>query len=581
MVIHRFNFLLALLLICLGIFAKSSWIIALLRTPASDTQAELLIGASLFRVGLVILGILLIVLRRSSIWKSHDVNDEKQPQIPGNAIVILTIILAAASGLRLYGLNEGLWFDEIFTYLKYVRLPLGEIITKYDTQNNHLLYSALAHISFQLFGGIPWSLRLPAVLFGVASIWALFLLARQVTNTLEALLSSAVLTVSYHHIWFSQNARGYTGLLFFTIITSWLLVVGINKSRPKLWLGYAIISALGTYTHMTMVFVIMSHFIIYLIVFLSRQNEDWRKRKWVPLIGFFLTGFLTLLLYSFVLPQMFGGTISQGSIVASWKNPLWTMVEFIKGVQISFKGIVPGIVAMGIFAIGVWSFARENPMVIGFLLIPSFIAALTTMLMGHHLWPRLFFFTLGFGILVIVRGAMRLGRIFSKLARLPSRASTYPGVVFVGGIILASAISVPAVYAPKQDFLSALRFIEANKHPDDGIATLGCTAVVYKGFYETDWIDLENAQTSNLVPAQGKALWIIYTFPSHLEAAYPEMMAAIKRDFKVVTKFYGTLRGGEIFVCRSRSSPDREMEMPQKSTAKNVHSPYTNGEERV
>src|SRR5262249_32005312 len=145
------------------------------------------------------------------------------------------------------------------------RLPIGQIITSYDAQNQHFLYSVLAHVSFLIFGENGWSLRLPAVLFGTGSIWALYLLGREVANTREALLSAALLTFSYHHIWFSQNARGYTGLLFWTTLASWLLLRAMREARPELWLLYAVAAALGVYMHMTMLFVITGHFIIYLI----------------------------------------------------------------------------------------------------------------------------------------------------------------------------------------------------------------------------------------------------------------------------------------------------------------------------
>jgi uncharacterized membrane protein len=48
----------------------------------------------------------------------------------------------------------------------------------------------------------------------VASIGALYLLGRAVAGPTEALFAAALMTVAYHHVWFSQNARGYSGLLF-------------------------------------------------------------------------------------------------------------------------------------------------------------------------------------------------------------------------------------------------------------------------------------------------------------------------------------------------------------------------------
>src|SRR5690606_19936697 len=98
--------------------------------------------------------------------------------------------------------------------------------------------------------------RVPAVVFGVLCIPMLFLLADRVTSRVEAWMASLLLTVSYHHIWFSQNARAYTGLLFFAMLTTWLFLIGLSARTPQeesgeihaarpspaagtLWLAYA------------------------------------------------------------------------------------------------------------------------------------------------------------------------------------------------------------------------------------------------------------------------------------------------------------------------------------------------------
>ena len=65
----------------------------------------------------------------------------------------------------------------MLTLVEFVRLPVREIVTTYTSLNNHVLYSLLAHASVGLFGESAWTLRLPAVLFGIASIWLLWWLA--------------------------------------------------------------------------------------------------------------------------------------------------------------------------------------------------------------------------------------------------------------------------------------------------------------------------------------------------------------------------------------------------------------------
>src|SRR5204863_9090573 len=128
---------------------------------------------------------------------------------------------------------------------------------------NHILYTLLARLSFLLFGESVWTLRLPAVLFGVGSIWAVYLFSCQVATWREGLLSAGFLMFSYHHVWFSQNARGYTALLFWALLGSSLFIQ--NLCRPKLLttLAYAVVTALALYTHLTAMFVVAAHGLIY------------------------------------------------------------------------------------------------------------------------------------------------------------------------------------------------------------------------------------------------------------------------------------------------------------------------------
>jgi hypothetical protein len=66
--------------------------------------------------------------------------------------MVLAGLLITGLALRLHDLGVGLWYDEIMAMVDYVRLPLGQILTTYDSQNQHMLFSVLARLSVDLFG---------------------------------------------------------------------------------------------------------------------------------------------------------------------------------------------------------------------------------------------------------------------------------------------------------------------------------------------------------------------------------------------------------------------------------------------
>lgn len=541
-----------LVLIAAGVLLTSPQIAGALVPTSNELYTQLVPGATLFRLGLILLGLFSLAVTRLPVW-THEAGDERTGDV---ALMTAPLfgVLVVATALRLYQLNAGLWLDEIVTYVLYVRDPFGQIVVTYNSENQHFLYSLLAHLSFVLFGESAWALRLPAVLFGVGSLWALYLLGQEVSSRREAMLATVLLAVSYHHVWFSQNARGYSGLLFWTLLSSWLLVRGLRGASTRTWIWYGVAAALGVYTHMTMLFVIMGQFVVYVAaLYVRRHDVDAWPNRWAGLIvGFVLAGLLTFLLHALVVPQILG-TIggTEVSVVSEWKNPLWTVLELARGLRISFAGSIVGLGALVVFAIGVISYARTSPTLLGLLFLPPAIGAGIVIAIGHHLWPRFFFFAAGFGILVVIRGAMRFGDTIVRFVPTVVPARAQLGTVLCAGLILASAASVPFAYGPKQDFDGAYRFIEANAGSGDAIVTVDLTTFIYDRFYEAGWEDVASLETLDQVRAGADTTWLVYTFPPVLKAIHPDIMESIQRDFVVVKTFRGTVANGTVFVCRT------------------------------
>ena len=175
--------------------------------------------------------------------------------------IVVGALLLIALALRLYRLDTELWLDELLLRVRYAPIEIRQLLSTYDSQNHQPLYSILANLSFMAAGGTDWSVRLPAVLFGVASLGAMWWFGRRVTSKHEALLGVFLLTVSYHHVWFSQNARGYTTMMFLVVVATGLfrnLLEGSSHPRLYVW-GYAICMALATYTHLTVALIAVGH----------------------------------------------------------------------------------------------------------------------------------------------------------------------------------------------------------------------------------------------------------------------------------------------------------------------------------
>ena len=467
----------------------------------------------------------------------------------GAGWMIAGLVLLGAA-VRLHALGEGLWYDEITALVKYVRAPVPRILTTFDSQNQHLLYSLLANGAVGLFGDGAWALRLPAALFGIGSLWATYWLGAVVASRREGLLAAALLTASYHHVWFSQNARGYTGLLFFTLLSTAMLVRLMRSDRAKGWgpvVSYAVVSALGAYTHTSAVFVTVGQFMVWLVLAVRarQRGEHLGWPAWMPMLGFALAGSISILLYGPVLPQLlFTATApTMGGVATDWKDPVWFIREALR---IMAQGIPGGLVTVGAAMViglaGVVSYLRRTPAILALMLAPAVITGAAMLLTEHNLWPRLFFFSAGFAALLAVRGVVTLASV-----ALGPRGTAVATVLLVVGAA-ASLTTVPRAWNPKQDFEGAREFVESRRAADDAVVMLDLTRFPYEQYLETGWAFAGDEAALAAIEARHAKTWIVYTFPARLSATQPALWEHIQGTYNRAARFGGTVGGGAVIV---------------------------------
>ena len=463
-------------------------------------------------------------------------------------LLVLTVLAAA---LRVIGINRGLWWDEIYFLLVSVRHPLVEIVTIFPGDIQHTLYSILARLSILTFGEHVWSLRLPALIFGAASIPMLYLLGASVTTRIEALVASALLAVSYHHVWFSQNARGYTALAFWTMLSTYFLLRGIRTQRRGPFLWYAVAAALGVYTHLTMAFLVASH----VLVCTGIAVEDWKKgrQSWkFPLQGFLATGGLCLVFYAPIVLQVQNWFFKRPSGMRGVSTPLWAFTEILRGLTLGLGTEGMLVAAALVVFCGVWSYLKQSRLVFALFVLPGVVTALGAVLARGTMYPRFYFFLIGFAVLILVRGIFVIPQWITARSRpFDPRVRLWLTAVLVGVLLTGSAFSLVRNYRyPKQDYDGAIRFVDAERKDGELVVTAGAAAVPLLQYYAKPWENVETAEQLQEDCRQGRAVWIVYTFPRYLAAWRPALMEIIRNQFTVIRVFPGTLGEGAVFVGR-------------------------------
>ena len=566
------------LLLLIGIIFVCFAIIFSSQNYSEFFAKDLIWGTTLFRGLLLFHGITLIAVsfyrRKNKVFETIEKNQTS------NTIWIALIILTfIALGLRLWNLNSDLWVDEVFTLLDFARPSFREILTSFPSQNQHLLYSILAHTSLEIFGESAWALRLPAVLFGAASIPALFFLCRKILGSTEAILAATLLTVSYHHIWFSQNARGYSGLLFFTLLATWFWFEALEKNSWNRWLLYAAAIVFGTWIHLTMAFVVAAHTLVHLILLFVPKlsgdvgNSPERRAGIKPFVAWFLSATVTFQLYALALPEFLRVGLHEESRDSEWTNPLWVLTETLQNLSIGFAGIAVVAVGAAFVAFGWFSLFKINRRAAILMVLPPIFAGSLMFGLGHNLFPRFFFFAMGFGLIIVVHGAVELPKFLSKYVgafiKIKSQTSRLinhrrairAGYVFVLLIIAASIFTVPRNYAlPKQNFSGARNYVETNRLPNEEIVAVSIAGEMYGKYFAPDWATAKTIEDLTNIESKNENVWLIYTLAPEIKAFRPEVWTAIQTDYQTVKIFPGTLNGGEIFVCRKRNTKEETYE---------------------
>ncbi len=470
---------------------------------------------------------------------------------PWTALAVLTVVALA---LRLYHVNSGLWVDEISGLLDTFRGSFGDVLTQYVGDVKHPLYAVLTNRVIAVAGEAPWALRLVAVLFGAATVPALYFFARRIVSRREALLAAALLTLSYHHVWFSQNARGYTMLVFFTLLSTTFLLQALEDGRRSRWIWFAVTAALGVYAHLTMVFAVGAQALAAAYALLVARPSAHRARDWRgALFGFVLAGFLTLALYGPMLSQVVNYFVNKPSELRGVSSPAWAVAEAIRVLKlgVSATGALGAVVLLAglvTVAAGALDLLRRHTTAALAMMLPVVLTVLGAFLARGTMYPRFFFFLVGFALVIVVHGAMVVGGWLARA--VPRLSGETIGTVGVALLLVASAAALSFNYRlPKQDFEGALRFVERSRAADDRVVTAGYPATAaYSLLRGLPWARMTSA--ADLAGARaGARVWMVYAFPRYVETDVPDVWAVIERDCTVQGIFRGTVGGGDVVVC--------------------------------
>ncbi|HVY67769.1 MAG TPA: glycosyltransferase family 39 protein [Patescibacteria group bacterium] len=147
----------------------------------------------------------------------------------------LIVILVLAVLLRLYDYTAiSLWHDEAFSALL-IRYPWGEMFYRLGLDVHPPLYYILLRLWHYAFGDTVAALRGFSLLFGVLSVWAVWLLVKYAFKSEKtALWAAFLLAVNPFQLQYVTEARMYTMGAFFSVLAAYFLVRALREQKQYL-----------------------------------------------------------------------------------------------------------------------------------------------------------------------------------------------------------------------------------------------------------------------------------------------------------------------------------------------------------
>jgi hypothetical protein len=391
------------------------------------------------------------------------------------AAVLVIMVLAVI--YRLEYINSPLHHDEAYTYVAFAH-SLISAVTDYHLPNNHVFHTILVFLSTRIFGIQPWAVRLPAFTAGVLLVPAVYWLAKRLYDRWTALAAALLVAWLPTLVTYSTNARGYTLVALFTLLTLTLGNIVLKEKNLFVWMLISLFSALGIFTLPVMLF---PFGILFVWLFLGNQVEGtgpYRSkldflRYWVA--AGFSAALLTGLFYTPILIFTGSEKVFANGFVAPlpWANLVETLSHRFSETWVEWTSKVPLMVVI-ILAAG-WTLSLIFHRRLSTSRVPLQLAALLwiaalIIIQRPDAWAKVWLFLLPLMLLWAAAGTVELlVKIQLKFLRGLPLAGIVVGLALLAGIQHAAwlAPQLPVLWAGRGSEEKAVLFVQSQLRDGD------------------------------------------------------------------------------------------------------------------
>jgi hypothetical protein len=417
---------------------------------------------------------------------------------------ILTGLILVGLTARATRLTESLWYDEIAAWRSFGMLGAGAITSTFFEPSNHILHTLLSWLAVELVEwsiGFELALRLPALLFSLGAVAAVFGMVRCARKTRTALIAAGLMAVLPVSVLEGVEARGYSLMICFAALANWAFLANLKQERAWRWCVYAGLCAAGIWAHPMTVFIPVGH-----AAWLGWQAARHHKVALAVRGGLAVTGaaVVTLALYAPVLPEILDHramyTAARGDEPSVFGPEGWHTLLQLGGSWYAWAAW-PGIALAVVGFVG----ARREPAVAVTLLgLPIFVVLV--LVTGVWTYARFALFCLPGAVFLIAVGLEILGR--RKRA-----AALAAGAV----VVAASAVDL-ALRPAKQPLRDAADHVAAHRGEGEAVLVIGLAHAVMDLYLDAPGYSLRHGADLDQRLSESDPAWVVLYYPNHVSA---------------------------------------------------------------
>ncbi len=455
-----------------------------------------LLDGFLVKMGSITLLLGIIAMCYSFIWRyfgSHLPDARYATPIPSILpvtkleICLLLTVLALALMLRLHHITRGLIYDEIYSAIHFIEVDsIWQTISSYSVFNNHIAYSIFARFSQAIFGRHEWALRLPALLLGLASVYCMWAVGRKLLGPRVAIAATFGLALSPVHVMWSVSARGYTGMILFTLVSSYLYFELLDRPTRLNAFTFIFASVAGIYFHLYAALVTVVQ-MLFLLSLASREILANRCGRLLHVQSFralwlSFTAIIPIALacYAPVFQKLVSNIDRYGH---SGFQPLFPLevIEYLAGS--TWERLAIPVVL--VIVVALISLRRPRSKEVSYWLLLYFVPVLTVWLVRpRFLYPRFFVYLLPYYVLLATLGCFTVWGAAYGLSRGMA-------LYFFRGLCIAFAVSVLSAWAVSswnhvatEGFRDAVWNMETDETQLTGFCAIGGGAQLFQYYSE-------------------------------------------------------------------------------------------------